>query len=343
MVPSPTTPAISILLPVHNAGMTLRRAIDSLRAQTFTEWELLAIDDGSTDSTPEILALATREDPRVRVLRIEKSGIVAALNSGLAAARAPLVARMDADDEARPTRLDCQVALLSACPEVGVCATQVEFGGDPVAHRGYALHVEWTNSLTAPEEIALNRFVESPVAHPSVMFRRELVAAHGGYREHNWPEDYELWLRWMEAGVRFAKVPEPLVVWNDPPERLSRTDPRYSTDAFYACKCHFLARWLQRELAPGRAIYLRGAGRPTRRRFAHLAALGVGLAGYVDVDPRKIGGTIGGLPVLAPESLPTADACFVLAAVGTRGAREFIRAQLRAQGRVEGRDFLMVA
>ncbi len=66
-------------------------------------------------------------------------------------------------------------------------------------------------------------------------------------------------------------------------------------------------------------------------------------AGYVDVDPRKIGGRIGGLPVLAPDSLPPPDGCFVLGAVGSRGAREFIRAQLRTQGRVEGRDFLMVA
>ncbi len=343
MVPRPTTPAVSILLPVHNAGRTLSRAIDSLRAQTFTDWELLAVDDGSTDATPGILAAAACDDPRVRVLRIEKSGIVAALNSGLAAAGAPLVARMDADDEARPTRLARQVALLAARPEIGVCATQVEFGGDPVAHRGYALHVEWTNSLTTPEEIALNRFIESPVAHPSVMFRRELVVAHGGYREHNWPEDYELWLRWLEAGVRFAKVPEPLVVWNDPPERLSRTDPRYSNDAFYACKCHYLVRWLLREIDPARPIYLRGAGRPTRQRFAHLVAHGVVPAGYVDVDPRKIGGRIGGLPVLAPDSLPPPDRCFVLGAVGSRGAREFIRAQLRTQGRVEGRDFLMVA
>jgi glycosyltransferase involved in cell wall biosynthesis len=337
------SPAVSILLPVHNAAATLSRALDSLRAQTFADWELLAIDDGSTDTTPALLATAAAVDPRIHVLRIAKSGIVAALNAGLAAARAPLIARMDADDECRPTRLARQMAFLAEHPEIGVCATQVEFGGDPVTRRGYALYVDWINSLVTPDEIALNRFVESPIAHPSVMFRRELVAAHGGYREHGWPEDYELWLRWMDTGVRFAKIPEPLVVWNDPPQRLSRTHPRYSTDAFYACKCHYLARWLKREVVPARPLYLRGAGKPTRRRFASLADHGVHLAGYVDVDTRKIGGHIAGLPVLAPESLPPPAECFVLGAVGTRGAREFIRAQLRAQGRLEGRDFLMVA
>ena len=336
-------PAVSILLPVHNAATTLPRALESLRAQTFTDWELLAIDDGSTDTTSALLATAAAADPRLRVFTIAKAGIIAALNAGLALARAPLVARMDADDECRPTRFARQTEFLAAHPEIGLCATQVDFGGDPVANHGYALHVEWTNSLVTPDEIALNRFVESPIAHPSVMFRRALLAAHGGYREHDWPEDYELWLRWLDAGVRFAKIPEPLLVWNDPPQRLSRTHPRYSTDAFYACKCAYLARWLRREIDPSRPIYLRGAGKPTRRRFAALDTHGIRLAGYVDVAPARIGQRIEGLPVLAPESLPPAAECFVLGAVGTRGAREFIREQLRAQGRLEGRDFLMVA
>ncbi|MFT3828066.1 MAG: glycosyltransferase family 2 protein [Opitutaceae bacterium] len=336
-------PAVSILLPVFNAAATLPAALASLRAQTFANWELIAVDDGSTDATPVLLSAAAAADPRLHILTQAHAGIVAALNFGLTTARAPLVARFDADDECHPERLERQVAFLDTHPEIGLCGTQVEFGGDAATNRGYALHVEWTNSLLSPAEIALNRFVESPVAHPSVLFRRELVAAHGGYREHAWPEDYELWLRWLDAGVQFAKLAAPLVRWNDPPQRLSRTHPRYAVDAFYACKCHYLARWLRRELAPARALYLRGAGKVTRRRFAALAAEGVRLAGYVDVDAHKLGARIGGLPVLGPTEVPAAGECFVLGAVGTRGARDFIRAQLHAQDRVEGRDFLMVA
>ncbi|HLP08863.1 MAG TPA: glycosyltransferase family 2 protein [Opitutaceae bacterium] len=336
-------PDVSVLLPVYNAAGTLPAALASLRAQTLVDWELLAVDDGSTDATPILLSAAAAADPRIRVLAQPHSGIVAALNLGLSAARTPLVARFDADDECHPERLARQVAFLRDHPEIGLCATQVAYGGDTAANRGYALHVEWTNALLSPAEIALNRFIESPVAHPSVMFRRELVAAHGGYREHAWPEDYEMWLRWLDAGVNFAKIPAPLVRWNDPPQRLSRTHPRYAVDAFYACKCHYLARWLRHELALDRPLYLRGAGKVTRRRFAALAAEGVRLAGYVDVAARKLGARIAGLPVLAPEAVPPAGECFILGAVGTRGARDFIRAQLRAQGRSEGRDFLMVA
>ncbi len=336
-------PAVSVVLPVRNAAATLGRALASVGAQSFGDWELLAVDDGSADATPAILGAAAAGDPRIRVLKTPPAGLVAALTAGLAAARAPLIARLDADDECLPGRLAQQVAFLTAHPEIGVCATRVTFGGDPVAGRGYALHVEWTNSLLTPGEIALNRFVESPVAHPSVMFRRELVTEHGGYRATGWPEDYELWLRWMEAGVRFAKLPTPLVVWHDPPGRLSRTHPDYADAAFAACKCHYLARWLRTHVDPARPLLLRGSGKPTRHRFAALAEHGIRLAGYVDIAPRKIGTSIGGLPVWAPEAVPPAGECFVLGAVGTRGAREFIRAELREQGRVEGRDFLMVA
>src|SRR6185436_16591977 len=104
---------------------------------------------------------------------------------------------------------------------IGLVGCLVEFGGDRSASEGYALHVDWINALTTPDEIALNRFVESPLAHPSVMFRRELVEKHGGYRAGDFPEDYELWLRWMEAGARMGKVPRVLLTWQDGPGRLS--------------------------------------------------------------------------------------------------------------------------
>jgi hypothetical protein len=88
--------------------------------------------------------------------------------------------------------------------------------------------------------MSLRCFVEASVAHPSVMFRRELLEKYGGYRDGPFPQDYELWLRWLEAGVRFGKVDAELLTWNDPPQRLWRTDTRYSVEAFYAIMCRHL-------------------------------------------------------------------------------------------------------
>jgi glycosyltransferase involved in cell wall biosynthesis len=338
-------PAVSVVMPAWNAAATVGRAVRGVRAQDFSDWELVVVDDGSTDETCRAVEAAAAGDERVRLVRQAHGGIVTALRTGIAAARAasPFIARMDADDEMFPDRLGAQLAFLESHPDIGVAGSLVEFGGDPVAARGYALHVEWLNGLTEPDAIALERFVDAPVAHPSVMFRRNVLEAHGGYRETGWPEDHELWLRWMEAGVRFAKVPRVLLRWNDPPDRLSRRHASYGDTAVYDCKCHFLARWIRVHVDPGRAVLLWGAGRITRKRFAGLAAGSVDIAGYIDIDVKKTGRSIGGVPIIEPESLPGPDRCFVVGAVGVRGARELIREALRRRGFVEGRDFLMAA
>ena len=336
-------PTISIVMPLRDAAGTLPAALESLRKQTFAGWELLAVNDGSADETAAMLESAARADERIRVLSQTPLGIVAALQRGCAAARSEFVARMDGDDVMSPPRLERQLEFLRAHRGTGVVSCRVRFGGNAQAQAGYAEHVAWINSLISPKAIALRRFVESPVAHPSVMFRRELLDRHGGYRAGDFPEDYELWLRWMEAGVRFAKVEEPLLVWNDPPKRLSRTCPRYRPEAFYRLKCVYVARWLKTRIEPSREIWLWGAGRITRRRFHTLETESVSLAGFIDVDRRKIGRTREGRPVVGPRELPPKERAFILVGVSVRGARALITAELEQDGRIEGIDYLLVA
>jgi glycosyltransferase involved in cell wall biosynthesis len=338
------TPSVSIVLPVRNGAATIERALRSVAAQTLQVWEAVVVDDGSTDDTAALLDAPTRSDTRIRVLRQRALGIVAALNAGIEAARAPVVARLDADDEMHPTRLAAQLDALDREPQIGLISCLVEFGGDRGRSAGYALHVDWVNSIVTTDEIRLNRFIESPLAHPSVMFRRDLVDRLGGYRDGPFPEDYELWLRWLDAGVRMAKVPEPLLTWHDSPARLSRTDPRYDPEAFYRMKAHWVARELRR-VAGSREIWVRGAGRTARRRAAALADEGVPIARFVDVDPRKLTPALGGdgPPVVEPGAVPSRDQCFILSYVGRRGARELIRDELLRSGRREGADFLLCA
>lgn len=334
---------ISIVLPVRNAAAALPAALASVRAQTHSHWELLAIDDGSTDDTPNLLAAARAADPRVRVVRQPALGIVEALQRACAAARGPLIARFDADDVMAPERLEKQLRFLAQHPEIGLVSCLVRHGGDPGAQAGYAAHIDWINSLTTPQDMALRRFVEAPVAHPSVLFRCELLDRHGGYAQGDFPEDYELWLRWLEAGVQFGKVPEALLTWNDPPGRLSRTDPRYRPEAFYRLKMAHLARWLRRALAPGRQVWLWGAGRVTRGRFAALEEEGIPIAGFIDVDRKKHGRQRDGRPVVGLDRLPASEKAFIITGVAKRGARQFITDQLHSGARVEGRDYLLAA
>jgi len=336
-------PRISVVMPVWNAQNTLDTAVRSIQEQTEHDWELIAVDDGSTDETPRLLAAFAREDARVRFLRTPHRGIVAALNSGMAVARATLIARMDADDRSLPDRLRCQADFLNAHPDIGLVGCRARFGGDSKTAAGLALYVEWNNSLCTPEAITSNRFIESPLVHPSVVFRRELIERFGAYRDGDFPEDYELWLRWIEAGVRMAKLPETLLVWNDPPARLTRSDARYAPRNLFACKAPFLARWLECNNPHHPEVVVWGAGRETRKRAEALTHHGVRITAYVDIDPRKIGNVISGRPVLSPDDLPRPDACFLVSCVGSRGARDDIRERLTRRGWIEGRNMIMAA
>ncbi len=340
--------SVSVILPVYNARGTVRAAVESLEADALHaaapgSIEVIAVDDGSTDGSAELLDVMAGPAPWLRVLHVPHGGIVAALNAGLAASRHRFIARMDADDVSLPGRLVHQMEYLVAHPEIGLVSGQVEFGGDRKSARGYALHVDWLNALRTPEEILLARFVEAPFAHPSVMFRRELVERHGGYRDGNFPEDYELWLRWMDAGVRMGRLDAPVLRWNDPPRRLSRSDARYSVDAFFALKAAYLERWLERNNPHHPGVMVWGAGRITRRRARLLEREGVEVRAWIDIDPGKIGQRIGGVPVISPDELPSPGSCFILTYIGTRGARGEIAGWLDAHGYRKGVDYLHAA
>ena len=337
-------PQVSVLLPVYNAADTLVEALQSLTRQTFPHFEVVAVDDGSTDASLHLLAAWAARDPRLRVYRRPHQGVVAALQFGLTQCRAPWVARMDADDVALPQRLAAQVAYARAHPQVAVIGVQVEAFPPGEVREGLRRYLEWQNALLTDEDIRREIFIESPFTHPSVMFRREAVLNVGGYCDPGWPEDYDLWLRLYLAGARFGKVPQVLLRWRDRPERLTRTAPRCSLENFLRAKAHYLARG---PLADRDAVFLWGAGMMGRRLGRHLLREGVPLKAYVDIDPRKIGRTRQGRPIHPPEALPALWRAFhrpaLVAAVGAEGARPLIRQRLGVWGFREGVDWWFAA
>ncbi|MBO8140705.1 MAG: glycosyltransferase [Firmicutes bacterium] len=332
-------PKVSAVMPVYNGLPYLARAVESLRRQRGVELEIVCVDDGSTDGSREWLARAAAADPRVRVVLCPHNGIVAALNAGLAAARYPLIARMDADDVAHPDRLRLQAALLEGDRSLGVVGTQVRSFPDRAVSPAFRNYEAWNNCLTDPDRIGREIFIESPIVHPSAMYRRDEALELGGYRALPWAEDYDLWLRYHQAGYRLGKVPRVLLGWRMRPNRLSFADPRCARRAFIHCKAHFLARDARVRAGP---VVVWGAGMTGRRLGKALLREGVEIAAFCDISPGKIGRTVFERPVLPVESVKDADA-FVIAAVGAPGARQDIRARMAAWGRREGADYLFVA
>jgi glycosyltransferase involved in cell wall biosynthesis len=333
-------PGVSIVLPFRNEEHTIAECLASVAAQSFEEYEVLAIDDGTTDASTDVVARAAAADPRIRLLRTGRIGLVAALNRGLEEARAPLVARMDADDVMHRERLAEQVAFLERAPDVVVVGCQVSIISDGDILAGFAEYVRWQNSCVTSDEIANNIYVESPLAHPSVLFRKNAVAAAGGYRDGDFPEDYELWLRMHANGAAFGKVARVLLDWRERPERATRCDPRYAREAFDRVRGHYLAR--DPRLRAGRAIVIWGSGRRTRQRAANAIREGVVPSAWIDIDQDKVGRDIAGVPVHSPAWLLQEPRPFVLLYLTQHGAREEAGAKLERMGYAIGRDWLGV-
>jgi len=334
-------PAVSVVLPFRNEAAYLAECLASIRAQTLRGWELLAIDDGSDDDSAQIVASFASDDARVRLLRPGRVGLVAALNLGLARARAPLLARMDADDVMHLDRLRAQHDYLHTHPDVALVATQVEPFPPEEVRGGYQEYLRWQNAVVTPEQVAAEIYVESPFAHPSVMARTELLRAAGGYADGPFPEDYELWLRLHAAGHGMGKVPRVLLRWRERGGRTSRVDPRYAREAFDRLRARHLAR--DPRVRSGREIVVWGAGRPSRLRARLVMDLDVRPVAWIDIDPRKIGQRVWELPVHPPDWLERrAPRPFILVYVNRHGARDLIAARLEEMGYRAGDDWLGV-
>jgi cellulose synthase/poly-beta-1,6-N-acetylglucosamine synthase-like glycosyltransferase len=205
MANSRATPSVSIVLPVRDGAAFVAESIESILHQTLAEFELLVIDDGSQDATPKLLAQFANSDPRVRVLTQPSLGIAAALNRGLRESRAPLVARMDADDIAVPERLSIQIAAFGDRPRVagvGSSCRVIDQNGKLLSYRGVP---------TAADEIRRGLLHTNCMIHPTMMLRRDAVLGIGGYRPaFRYCEDFDLWLRLSER-YDLLNVPEPLL------------------------------------------------------------------------------------------------------------------------------------
>ncbi len=334
------SPPLAVLLPFYNAAETLAQTLDSILAQGFNDFSLIAVDDGSSDSSSEIVQHYMQQDRRITLYQPGRQGVVGAMNYALAHCTAPLCARMDADDIMEPDRLQRQFDYLQANPAITLLGSRVSLFPQEEIQEGFREYIRWQNGCLTAQEIADNIYVELPIAHPSVMFRRDAIVQAGAYRDGDFPEDYELLLRLHQGGHQMAKLPEVLLHWRDSGGRLTRTDSRYSRDAFDRIRADYLAR--DPRLQQGRPLAYWGAGRQTRKRCAHLIAQGHRPEVWVDIAPKKIGNIIGGARVVAPAWLRRTEKPFVLSYVANHGARELITAELEAMGYRNGIDYLIV-
>ena len=198
------SPKVTVLMPACNAGKYIAEAIHSVLAQSYADFELLVVDDGSSDETPAVVRQF--RDPRIRLLEQKKEGISAALNAGLQAARGIYIARFDADDICLPRRLERQVMFLDGHPAYLVVGSDAEYISENGEHLFNFRCTGHTN-----REIIGNLYRYCPFIHSAVMYRKEAILRTGGYSRHahNF-EDYLLWVQLLKHG-KCCNLPEPLI------------------------------------------------------------------------------------------------------------------------------------
>ncbi len=326
---------ISVIIPVYQAEHFIHDSIKSVLSQSFTDFELILIINGNHQ--PTIEKINELEDKRIQKIYLEHADVVEAVNQGIEASSANYIARLDADDTMPFDRLQLQYDYLQAHPDVDVVSGKVKYLGDNTQNRGYYLHVKWLNELFSHEQMYFNRFVDAPVANPSLMIRKSVFKKGGLYKKGDFPEDYEMMLRWMHHGVKFGKVNAEVLHWRDHHARATRNHPMYSKEAFMRMKALYLSKWFE-SIGRSKEILIWGNSRVIRQSANELTKVGFSIKGFIDVKSPSN-------PDMKPSVFHYSNIpknLFIISMVSDRKGRKEIHQFLIANGYKEGEDFYML-
>lgn len=337
------SPKVSVVLPFHQPGDFFREALNSTISQQGVAFELILVANNPDHHSMQTANTFASEYKNVCLVQEHQQGISHALNCGLRHCKGTYIARMDADDCMLPGRLELQSAYLDAHKDAGVVSGLVVLETAPdlqLQNDGMVAYVDTVNALLTHTSMYDHRFIDAPLIHPSVMFRQELIQQHGNYHSGELPEDYEMWLRWMETKVQFAKIPQPVLKWRDHALRLTRSANAYSSNAFDKVRMHYLSRAISNQKKQDQALWIWGAGRNARKKIQLLPSHSLPVTGYIDVDMNA---TVERFPVIHFTAIPPPGAMFIVSLVTNRGKYREIRSFLEEKGYVEGTDFLIGA
>ena len=323
---------ISVILPFRNAEKFLEQSINSVLSQEEVNLELILVDNNSTDSSTEIANRIAQAKPNVKVLFCPEIGVANAFNLGFSASLGDFIARMDSDDVWDSRKLKLQLNLFEDDPDLDICCTQV----GPLGKTGMGMlrYMVWQNSLTTPEEIFRNQFIELPICNPTILAKRK--AFKRSYLQETYPEDYELFLYWMKESFRVKKVSEKLHLWRDHSNRLTKKHPGYSVEAFFEIKCRYLIPYIN-QYWKGEKVAIWGAGKIARRRIGILQKLGLTPSVIFDFK----GGQFKEIDIIPFQDINRKEYPKILSLVSNRMAGDRIRSFLLKAGYSEMEDFIL--
>ncbi|NAS13505.1 glycosyltransferase family 2 protein [Poritiphilus flavus] len=284
-------PLVSILIPFKNTAEFLPACLDSILKQSYTHWEVLAVDDHSTDSSREILDSYTAADPRIKVFSNTHEGIIPALRIALKKSKGELISRMDSDDLMKPHKLQKLVGNLMDHGRGHVALGQVKYFSDRGISDGYARYERWINQLTESGTNYSEIYKECVIPSPCWMVYKEDLNSCGAFDPDRYPEDYDLTFRFYEKGLKCIPCREVLHLWRDYDSRTSRTSEHYAQNYFLDIKLHY---FLKLNFESGKQLVIWGAGTKGKTIARSLVNQDVPFTWVCD-NPRKIGKKVYGV------------------------------------------------
>tara|TARA_E500000318_G_scaffold73375_1_gene68018 strand:+ start:428 stop:1435 length:1008 start_codon:yes stop_codon:yes gene_type:complete len=312
---------VSIIIPFKNTVHYLPECLDSIVNQSYTDWEVLAVNDNSTDESYELLTSYSNKDERIKVFQNKGSGIIPALQTGYAKNNGAFVTRMDSDDIMRPNRLEVMVNSLHETGPGYIAVGQVKYFSDRGISNGYERYEEWLNGLTSTGNNFDEIYKECVIPSPCWMVHREDFEKCEGFKPQRYPEDYDLTFRFYEQGFKIIPCDPVLHMWRDYDTRTSRTHEHYAQNYFLDIKLHYFLK-LNHDLT--RPLVVWGAGFKGKKIAKGLKKQGLEFVWLCD-NPKKIGKSIYGKELVHFEALQNLNNPQSIITVANENAQKEIR------------------
>lgn len=328
-------PLVSIVIPFKNTEHFLNECLQSICSQTYQNWEVVAVNDHSSDGSITLVETFAQNDSRIQVLENKGVGIITALQTAYANSTGQLITRMDSDDVMASNKLQVLVEALTANGKGHLAIGQVKYFSDRGVSNGYERYEKWLNQLTKAGENYTEIYKECVIPSPCWMAYREDLDAVGAFDSNRYPEDYDLAFRFYENGFKCIPCSKILHHWRDYDTRTSRTSEHYAQNYFLDIKLHY---FLKLEFNAERPLTLWGAGNKGKTIAKILITKHIGFHWVCD-NPNKIGKEIYGKQMLHYTALEKLENTQAIITVANEEAQVQIRTYLKKLKKISIKDY----
>ena len=326
---------VSIIIPFKNTAHFLPECLDSIVNQTYIDWEVLAVNDHSTDTSLELLSSYSQRDKRIKVFQNNGNGIIPALQTAFAQSSGGFVTRMDSDDIMEPNRLEVMVNSLIKYGKGHVAVGKVKYFSNRGISNGYQRYEEWLNQLTSTGNNFEEIYKECVIPSPCWMVYRSDFEQSEGFEPKRYPEDYDLTFRFYEHGFKIIPCDQVLHLWRDYDTRTSRTHEHYAQNYFLDIKLHY---FLKLDYDKNRPLVVWGAGFKGKKIAKGLKKQGLDFIWLCD-NPKKIGKKIYGKELVHFEALQSLKNPQSIITVANENAQYEIRSYFSELGQLPMQDY----